>query len=462
MIHSLQSNHPRRSSKYCLVTGVTGLLGRYLLRDLLLAGHRIAVLARSSKRHDAADRIEAIMQHWEREAQACLPRPVVLVGDVREPNLGMSSADQKWFRAHCDRVVHGAAVLQFFGDRQSEPWTTNVDGTRNVVELCRRAGIEELHYLSTAYVCGNRKGRILEDELDADQTFRNDYEQSKFIAESMVRDHFSQASLTVYRPAVIIGDSTTGATSSYHGLFLYLRLLAMLVPEQGLGRDGLRYTPIRLPFRGDEPRNLVPVDWVSRVICEIVGNGSTHGRTFHLAPDVGTTARSVIDYCCEYFGSYGVAFCDDPPDESTRRSSFAEQFFENTRIYQIYEKSDPLFDRTNLLQATAGFPCPVVDRPMIHRFLKFGQLDQWGKAKRPGVRRHRDLRPRLRRMYNAIGNGHTDRSPIGFDVLGIGGGQWTLSRKDGRVYCARIAGQWRPDFDDRLISIGSNRNSDCY
>lgn len=46
-----------------------------------------------------------------------------------------------------------------------------MEGTRNVLQLCRATGIRQFYHVSTAYVCGLRKGQVLEDELDETGSF---------------------------------------------------------------------------------------------------------------------------------------------------------------------------------------------------------------------------------------------------------------------------------------------------
>ena len=367
---------PRR---FVLLTGATGLVGSYLLRDLFLQDCQIAVVVRPSKRMTGAQRIESILQRWEQELGQALPRPVVLEGDVCQPNLGLSAAEVKWVGDHCRQILHTAAVLQFTGPTETEePWRTNLGGTRNVLEFSERVGIKEFHYVSTAYVCGKRTERILETELDCNQEFRNDYERSKFAAEKLVRSANHLTTTTIYRPAVIVGDSQTGFTSTFHGLFLYLRLMATLVPQQRRNSNGTINTPIRLPLDGDEPRNLVTVDWVSQVISHLFCTPQAHGQTFHLSPDHFVTARNVIEYCYEYFNSTGVEFCGQNA-ERTADNDFAAKLFENISVYAAYETSDPNFDKTNVNEFASQFPCPIIDKAMILRFLEFGKANRWGK-----------------------------------------------------------------------------------
>ena len=208
---------------YTLLTGATGLVGRYLMRDLALRGDRVAVVVRPADGESAHDRIQSIFRFWERQLGFELPLPVCLEGDVALPGLGLDADSRQWLRAHCNRVIHNAAVLTFFGvERTSEPWRTNVGGTQHTLDLMEDLKLRELHYVSTAYVCGMRNGVILEDDFTDEFGFRNDYEHSKFISEQMVRQAPFLDQPTIYRPAVIAGDSVTGYTNTYHGLFYFL------------------------------------------------------------------------------------------------------------------------------------------------------------------------------------------------------------------------------------------------
>jgi len=83
---------------YWLLTGVTGLVGQYLLKDMLLAGLPVAVLVRPGRTATASARVEGLMQRWEGVCGSPLPRPVVLEGDVTAPGLGLSLGDSSWVR----------------------------------------------------------------------------------------------------------------------------------------------------------------------------------------------------------------------------------------------------------------------------------------------------------------------------------------------------------------------------
>ena len=436
------------NNRYTLLTGATGLVGQYLMRDLLLAGERLAVVVRDSKQAKGFERIDDILKFWEDELQMQLPRPVVLTGCITAKHCGLSSQELAWLRANCGRVLHNAAVLTFEGpDRSREPWVTNVGGTQNILNLCREVGITDLHYVSTAYVCGEQSGVVMESQLDVGQDFRNDYERSKFEAEKLVRDCAWIEPPTTYRPAVISGDSRTGYTSSYHGLYLYLRLMATLVPRQPVDEDGYRHTPIRLPMSGSEPRNVVPVEWVSAVMCRLLNREDARGKTFHLAPESGITARRVVEYCYTYFHSKGVVYCGELEGADEPMSAFEDEFLKSIRLYRGYDRSDPLFDRTNLHRFAGDLPCPVISEEVMHRYLKFGEWDRWGKGRKKkrknlvdDVRSPQERMDQIRNVLQATSSqpsllrprGNSIKGPfqIGIDIQGPGGGQWRLTEAE--------------------------------
>jgi thioester reductase-like protein len=434
---------------YWLLTGVTGLVGQYLLKDMLESGVPVAVLVRPAKKQSARARIESIMQRWESILGHLLPRPVILEGDVKSAGLGLSKDQFDWVASRVGHFVHNAAILKFFGPcRSGEPWQTNVVGTQNVLDFVRSTEIEQFHYVSTAYVAGRQPSIVREDDYPSNPVFRNDYEHSKWVAEGLVREAKLLNRPTIYRPVVIAGDSTNGFTSTYHGLYLYLRTMALLVPEQRRDEQGKLITKIRLPMSGDEERNIVPVEWVSQVITHLLRTPAALGKTFHLAPKHGITPNELIQYCYRYFGSTGVEFCPELEGKAPVENEFSSKVFDSIRIYQDYDTSDPHFDTTNLDKFAGHLECPVLDQAVIERYLEFGERDRWGKAKPPTIELSHDGQACVERLSEEIGDllqqldladlegrgtndpawgpGNSDQQ-IGFQLLGPGGGPFTVT-----------------------------------
>ena len=347
--------------KYLLLTGATGLVGRYLLRDLLAANVPVAVVCRSNRVEPASQRIEVLMQRWDRLSGRSYSRPVVIEADLREPGLGISPADRAWIASHCDRVLHNAASMTFREDKHGEPFRTNNDGMRNVLDVCREAGIRKFHHVSTAYVCGLRTGRVYERELDLGQQNGNVYEVSKLTAEKMVRSADFLDETTIYRPASVVGDSQSGYTVSSHGFYLPLQLayvMADKIPTRLMGERFFRL----LGLRGDEGKNLVPVDWLSTAIVYLVTHPEHHRQTYHLTHPTPVTVRliqAVIQEAIEKYSSR--RFVGELSEQQiVEYEALFQQYME---IYRSHWRDDPQFDRANTDRALRI--CPV--RTLITR-----------------------------------------------------------------------------------------------
>ena len=357
---------------HLLLTGATGLLGRYLMKDLLLRGTKLAVLVRPSRRTSPEHRVEAAMRVWEDLLGREMPRPVVLSGDINSPDLGLSTDEIKWASENCDRIIHNAASLSFVSTgRESEPWRSNVAGTETVLDFCQQAGIRNFSHVSTAYVAGMRTGRCLESELDEGQKFANPYEESKVEAEKLVRSAKFIDSLTVFRPAIIIGDSKSGLTFTYHNFYVMVQLawtISRSMHEMHYSGK-IDASNINVNSIGTERKNLVPVDWVSEVMSTIISTPSMHGKTYHLTPRVPVTSRLIRDVMEEVIGLYGLNLC--PAEErQTAATEMEEVFFKHMEVYHSYWKDDPEYDSTNTQNACPDLPCPHVDRDMLVRLAK--------------------------------------------------------------------------------------------
>src|SRR5579871_5544251 len=144
------------------LTGATGLLGRYLLRDLLASGRPVGVLIRDSSSASAAERLAELQEFCEESLGRSLPRPMLIPGDLRMPGLGLGKVERHWLARHVRAVIHSAAYVSYQPTPDGEPWQTNVLGTRHLLESCQSLGITQIHHLSTAFVCGDRRGLVCE------------------------------------------------------------------------------------------------------------------------------------------------------------------------------------------------------------------------------------------------------------------------------------------------------------
>jgi thioester reductase-like protein len=355
--------------KFLLLTGATGLLGRFLMRDFMARGFPLAVLVRPTRRRTAVERIEDVLNRGLPAPVQYGRRPVVVEGyvDGATGAVCIAQSDRDWISSHVGSVVHCAASLEFdHSVTSNEPFRTNVDGTQALIGFCRSNGIRSIHYVSTAYICGDRRGPILETDVDCGQATHNAYEKSKLIAEALLAtqsDVFD--SVTIYRPSIIVGDYTRGFTSTFHGFYLPLKILQVLLPQNLFQQDVSAFWSA-LGMSSQDSKNLVPVDWVSAAMTRIVGAPSLHGRTYHLTNRRGTSVGLIGEVFADALSAVAT--------ESRFRGEVAtvfETFSQQMTPYRAYWGDDPEFDRRHLEAALPDFPAPVLSHRALLRLVRF-------------------------------------------------------------------------------------------
>lgn len=422
-------------TKYIALTGATGLLGSYLLKDLLVAGCNVAVLIRKSRTEDVRGRIESILHRFETRLGFPLPRPIILESDLGLEHLGLDVEAKRWVTRHVDSVLHNAASLEFLSNEKTgEPFRSNVEGTRHVLELCRECSVRQFHHVSTAYVCGLRAGRVLETELNRGQEFGNAYEESKARSENEVRSASFLDRVTVYRPAIIVGDSVTGYTPTYHGFYTPLKILYPLIDGKDVTPEGIRVMLNAIGMNADDEKNFVPVDWISRVMTHVITNPTLHGTCYHLAPAdrtrIGAMCDILVKALCIPRKNTGI----DPGGRSA--VELIETFVSQMDVYRAYWRNDPIFDMTNTEAVAGHLPCPTMNEERMEIMMRYAVHSNFGWPRPKPV--EIDFDPE--KVLKALSGAHAsdaefkEEDRIGLRVVGPGGGDWTLCSNRSKEY----------------------------
>ena len=246
-----------------LLTGYPGFIGKRLAAKLLADRADLAIAAL----------VEPRMMDAAAEAAAGEERIQLIPGDIAEPRLGMDDAAYDRLASEVSHVFHLAAIYNL---AVPLPVATrvNVGGTGNVLDLCLAAeGLERLSYVSTAYVAGTRRGIVYEHELVMGQGFKNHYESTKFQAEVWVRQLMDRVPTTILRPAIVVGDSSTGETQKFDGPYYILRTISRM---ERSGR------PVPQFGRSEALFNVVPVDYIVAAIAAAAFDPAIAGETLHL------------------------------------------------------------------------------------------------------------------------------------------------------------------------------------
>lgn len=278
-----------------LITGATGFLGTQVTRIILeQTNHPIIVLVRGTDLSAAKLRLERTWWDWPNLVAAIDNRIQVMNGDLVQSQFGLSDPSYQELIEKVRYIIHLAADIRISeslaGIRQ-----TNVTSVRNLLDLAhtiqRLHGLIRFSHVSTAYVAGGRKGIITEEALTNQYGFSNNYELSKFEAETLVREAGKVLPITIFRPGMVVGDSQNGAIKTFNTLYFPLRLYLT---------GKLKIFPVNPSLK----INLVPCDYVTEAIVKLTFDPRAEGLNFHLTlpSEALPTVREMIEFTKEWAG----------------------------------------------------------------------------------------------------------------------------------------------------------------
>lgn len=274
------------STEVIFMTGFPGFIAEKLVKRLANRDARFFLLVQKTFAGKAKNEIREISD----ATNVPIENFTVVEGDITKENLGISAGELENIRRTTTDVFHLAAIYDLEVKKESA-FRVNVEGTKNVNEFVKTLpNLRRYNYISTCYVAGNRTGKIFETELAHNAGFRNFYEETKYLAECEVEKlKADEIPLTVYRPSVVVGDSATGETIKYDGIYSlihYLRKAPNLLRFVNVGNSEVKL-------------NLVPVDFVVEAIAALAKDENAVGKTVALADPQPLTTAELFDAIAE-------------------------------------------------------------------------------------------------------------------------------------------------------------------
>jgi thioester reductase-like protein len=270
------------------LTGSTGYLGSYLAAGLL-TGHsdRLNLLVRAKTPQEARERLWRSMQlHFDFPEFSSFinDRVRIFRGDLTGERFGLDDDEYRALVDSTDSVLHCAASL----NRKSEKQCLNVNlrGTLEVIQLTRRAqnqhGLRRYSHVSTVAVAGKRQNEVVTEDnsIDWNRSDYDPYARTKKFSEHMVHQLLPDVPHTIFRPAIVMGDSRHKETTQFDMVQAF---------------DVLARLPV-LPLRPDDRIDIVPANYVGAAIVKIHQLEKPAFGIYHLSAGTGSqTYRELTD-----------------------------------------------------------------------------------------------------------------------------------------------------------------------
>ena len=247
------------------VTGATGFIGKRLVRRLLQRDNEpVYILVYKP----TPELIAGLKEFWGAEAD----RVMLIEGDISKSDLGVSAKDARKLKGKIDHFFHLAAVYDLTAE-PAQVIAANVAGVTNALAFAKAIKAGCFHHVSSIAAAGLYEGTFREDMFEEARGFEHPYYSSKHKGEGLVRAE-TGIPWRVYRPGIVVGDSTTGEIDKIDGPYYFFKLIQKI-------RDAL---PSWFPMIGLEGGriNVVPIDFVVAAMDHLAHLDGLDGRTFHL------------------------------------------------------------------------------------------------------------------------------------------------------------------------------------
>ncbi|HEY0451235.1 SDR family oxidoreductase [Actinophytocola sp.] len=363
-----------------LMTGGAGFLGLHLVREHLLAGRHVTVLADPDD-VPARERVERFLA--ADGAIGRLParlRDLLAVVDVNTTHhsLGLSPLQERALAARATELWHVPTSVVPSG-HDTDVWPTTVSGTENVLRFAARLHpAAPLRHVSTAFVAGRtRTGTFLEQHSAEVAEFESSAERAKHMTEGLVRrwaNRHGRGALIV-RPGILVPGPLPADALPEHPLRVLGRTIAGIV-AQAPARSS------RLLLRiFAEPRaflNLLQAGWAARTMLRLgerVTGPGTH--TVHVVHPTDTPVRTIFQ-AIEDVRRVRLRMTPTEPAEPTRAE---RAFYERAAGFLPYLHHRRRFDDAALRRhGVEVAPPAAIDRAYLRDVVAADLSTGWGRG----------------------------------------------------------------------------------
>jgi thioester reductase-like protein len=364
------------------LTGSTGYLGSYLATGLLRSYRDpLNVLVRAKSDQEARERLWQSLQlhmdftEFSQRVSNCVR---IFLGDLTNQHFGLSDGEYHALVQSTDSVIHCAASL----NRKSEKQCLNVNlrGTLEVIQLARRAqdhhGLRRFSHVSTVAVAGHRQDEVVQEDAAIDWA-RSDYDpyaRTKKFCEHMVHQLLPDVDRTIFRPAIVLGDSTRPETTQFDMVQAFSVLQSLPV----------------LPLKPTDRIDIVPANYVGKAIVTIHQKDQPKYPRYHLSSGTESqTYRELTDALATaargshpaYVPSLGKTFSGTVNWLSQKKSNLGRGA-SLLKVFWPYLVWNAVFDNSRVVEELGG-EAPAKFSTYAYPLLKFSRENKFRYPAKP-------------------------------------------------------------------------------
>ncbi|MGV0104067.1 Polyketide synthase thioester reductase subunit HglB [Nostoc sp. DSM 114160] len=282
---SAASNVAIGEPKNIFLTGGTGFLGAFIIRELLQETNaNIYCLVRAANAEEGKSKLQNNLQQYAIWQEKFTSRIIPIVGDLSLPLLGIGSEQFQILAANIDTIYHSGALLNYVFP-YSALKAANVLGTQEVLRLACQVKVKPVHYVSSVAVFESTAyaGKVVkeQDEFNHWEGIYLGYSQTKWVAEKLVKIARDRGlPVTIHRPPLISGDSKTGICNTHD----FINLMTKGCLQMGYFPDV------------DYMLDMSPVDYVSKAIVYLSRQKESIGKAFNLQHPQPVSLKTLVEW----------------------------------------------------------------------------------------------------------------------------------------------------------------------
>ncbi|ALF52749.1 polyketide synthase [Nostoc piscinale CENA21] len=280
---------PVDKPKKIFLTGSTGFLGAFIIRELLeQTDAELYCLVRASSLQEGKNKLYKNLEQYGIGQDELNPRIIPVIGDLSQPMLGLGAELFQALATNIDTIYHSGALLNYVYP-YSALKAANVLGTQEILRLACQIKVKPVHYVSSVAVFESPvyAGKVVKEDDDFShwEGIFLGYSQTKWVAEKLVKIASDRGlPVTIHRPPLIAGDSQTGIGNTHD----FINLMVKGCLQMGYFPD-VEYM-----------LDMSPVDYVSKAIVYLSMQPESIGKAFHLQHPNPVSLKVLVDWVSSF------------------------------------------------------------------------------------------------------------------------------------------------------------------